>query len=57
MFEEITKIVGREEGTTSIILVGVHGDEKCGMEALEKILQFIKSKKKPEKSISLRKNL
>src|SRR3989338_1698315 len=38
MFEEITKIVGREEGTTSIVLVGVHGDEKCGVEALEKIL-------------------
>ena len=37
MFEEITKIVGRE-GTTSIVLVGVHGDEKCGVEALEKIL-------------------
>ena len=38
MFEEITKIVGREEGTTSIVLVGVHGDEKCGVKALEKIL-------------------
>src|SRR3989344_2456630 len=38
MFEEITKIVGREEGTTSIVLAGVHGDEKCGGEALGKIL-------------------
>ncbi|QQG45545.1 MAG: succinylglutamate desuccinylase/aspartoacylase family protein [Candidatus Sungiibacteriota bacterium] len=38
MFEEIIKITGREKGTTSIVLVGVHGDEKCGLEALEKIL-------------------
>ncbi len=38
MFEEITKIVGQEEGSTSIVLVGVHGDEKCGVDALEKIL-------------------
>src|SRR3989344_347309 len=38
MFEEITKLIGREKGTTSIVLVGVHGDEKCGVEALEKIL-------------------
>jgi len=38
MFEEFTKIIGREEGTTSIVLVGVHGDEKCGVEVLERIL-------------------
>jgi len=38
MLEKITKIIGREEGTTSIVLVGVHGDEKCGVEALENIL-------------------
>jgi len=38
MFEEITKIIGKEKGTTSIVLVGVHGEEKCGMEALKKIL-------------------
>lgn len=38
MFEKITKIVGQKKGTTSIILVGVHGDEKCGVEILEKIL-------------------
>lgn len=38
MFEEITKLKGKEKGTTSIILVGVHGDEKCGVEALENIL-------------------
>lgn len=38
MFEEIAQIEGREKGTTSIVLVGVHGDEKCGIEALKKIL-------------------
>lgn len=38
MLGEIIKISGKEEGTTSIVLVGVHGDEKCGVEALEKIL-------------------
>lgn len=38
MLEKIIKISGKEKGTISIILVGVHGDEKCGVEALEKIL-------------------
>ena len=42
MFEEIIKITGKEKGTTSIVLVGVHGDEKCGVEALEKILPNLK---------------
>jgi len=36
--EEIIKISGKEKGATSVVLVGVHGDEKCGVEALEKIL-------------------
>src|SRR3989339_196918 len=38
MFEKIIQLNGREKGTISIVLVGVHGDEKCGVEALEKIL-------------------
>lgn len=42
MFQEITKITSREEGTTSIVLVGVHGDERCGIKALEKILPNLK---------------
>ncbi len=42
MFEEITQITGTEKGPTSIILAGVHGDEKCGVEALEKILPNLK---------------
>ncbi len=38
MFEEITQLTGKEKGSTSIILAGIHGDEKCGVEALRKIL-------------------
>ena len=38
MDEEIIKITGKAKGATSIVLVGVHGDEKCGIAALEKIL-------------------
>jgi len=38
MYEEVTQITGKNEGPTSIILAGVHGDEKCGVEALAKIL-------------------
>ena len=38
MFEEITQLAGKEKGSTSIILAGIHGDEKCGVEALRKIL-------------------
>ena len=42
MFEKIIQLKGKEKGTTSIILVGVHGNEKCGMEALEKVLPKLK---------------
>ena len=45
MFEEIIQLKGREKGTTSIILVGVHGDEKCGIEALEKSLPILEIKR------------
>lgn len=38
MFEEITQLTGKEAGPTSIILVGVHGDERCGIDALASIL-------------------
>lgn len=38
MFEKIIQLKGKEKGTTSVVLVGVHGDEKCGMEALKNIL-------------------
>lgn len=38
MLEEIIQLIGKEEGPTSIILAGTHGDEKCGIEALRKVL-------------------
>ena len=38
MFEEITQLIGKEDGATSIIIVGIHGDQLCGVEALKKIL-------------------
>ncbi|TSC71155.1 MAG: succinylglutamate desuccinylase [Parcubacteria group bacterium Gr01-1014_49] len=45
MFEEITQLVGKEDGSTSIILAGVHGDEQCGVEALRKILPSLEIEK------------
>lgn len=42
MFEEITQIIGKENGPTSIILAGIHGNEKCGVDALKKILLNLK---------------
>lgn len=38
MYEEIIQIEGKKEGETSIILAGVHGNERCGVVAFEKIL-------------------
>lgn len=38
MFEEVISVKGKVPGPTSLILAGVHGDEKCGPEALAKIL-------------------
>jgi predicted deacylase len=38
MTDNITQITGIEPGPTSMILVGTHGDEQCGVRALEKIL-------------------
>ncbi|OGC87995.1 hypothetical protein A2419_00820 [Candidatus Adlerbacteria bacterium RIFOXYC1_FULL_48_26] len=33
--EEVLELVGKEDGPTSMVLVGVHGDETCGVEALK----------------------
>lgn len=41
MFEKIIKLTGKKEGPTSIVLAGVHGDERCGIDALKKILPNI----------------
>ena len=38
MYEKVTQITGKEKGLTSIILAGIHGDEKCGLEAFENLL-------------------
>lgn len=40
--DKIIRIKGKKKGATSFVLVGVHGDEKCGVEALEKILPNLK---------------
>ncbi|MDE1919095.1 MAG: succinylglutamate desuccinylase/aspartoacylase family protein [Patescibacteria group bacterium] len=45
MSEEITELIGKEEGPTSIILAGIHGNEQCGVEALKKILPSLKIEK------------
>lgn len=45
MREDIIEYIGIEPGPTSIILVGVHGDEKCGPEALDKMLPILKIKR------------
>lgn len=38
MTEGIIEILGTQGGPTSIILAGVHGDERCGVKALEELL-------------------
>ncbi|MBP7927612.1 succinylglutamate desuccinylase/aspartoacylase family protein [Patescibacteria group bacterium] len=38
MINDVNKLTGKEPGQTSIILVGVHGNEQCGVEALKKLL-------------------
>lgn len=39
--ENIATAYGKKKGTTSIILAGVHGDEKCGVDVLEKTLESV----------------
>ena len=45
MKEEFTQLIGEKEGPTSIILAGVHGDEKCGVEAFKKLLPNLQIEK------------
>ena len=33
MNENFIELNGEEKGATSVVLVGVHGDEKCGIDA------------------------
>src|SRR5438128_1272905 len=43
--DEIIELKGSESGSTSMILVGIHGDEKCGIDALKKILPTLQVKR------------
>ena len=43
--EEFIEIIGEEAGPTSVILAGVHGDERGGIEALQKLLPTLKIEK------------
>ena len=45
MYEKIIELMGKEPGPTSMILVGVHGNETCGVEALNKILSTLEIQK------------
>ncbi len=40
--ENILEFTGLEPGPTSMVLVGVHGDERCGVEALARILPSLR---------------
>lgn len=43
--KECTTILGPKPGNTSIILAGVHGNEPCGVKAIEKLLPKLKIKR------------
>lgn len=45
MFEEVIELTGKERGSTSIVFAGIHGDEKCGVEAIRRILPNLKIKR------------
>lgn len=42
MIKDFSKFVGENKGSTSIILAGIHGNEKCGIEALEELIPLPK---------------
>src|SRR3989344_6869699 len=42
MLDEIIQLKGEEEGPKSIILAGVHGNERCGVDALQTLLPTLK---------------
>lgn len=45
MYEDVIELVGKENGPTSIILAGVHGNEQCGIDALQELLPFLEIQK------------
>jgi succinylglutamate desuccinylase len=42
MNEEIVQVIGKKDGPISMIMGGVHGNERCGFEALRDLLLTIK---------------
>ncbi len=42
MSNDVVELIGRSPGPTSVILVGVHGNEKCGIQAIEELLPTLK---------------
>ena len=45
MKDEVIELMGAQPGPTSIILVGVHGNEVCGVEAVEAMLPRLRIEK------------
>ena len=45
MYEEIIRLEGGSQGATSIILAGVHGNEKCGIIAFKKLIPSLSIKR------------
>ncbi len=43
--DEMIQLEGEEDGPTSVVLVGVHGDEVCGVRALDALLPVLKIEK------------
>lgn len=45
MYEDVIELVGTEEGPTSMVLIGVHGNERCGIDAITELLPTLKIKR------------
>mgnify|MGYP000718108240 CR=1 FL=1 len=42
MYENVIELVSEEKGSTNMILVGVHGNERCGIDAINELLPTLK---------------
>jgi len=42
MLDDIIQLNGKEDGPTSVIFAGIHGNEKCGIDAIMKVLPNLK---------------
>lgn len=45
MYEDIIDLFGKKTGPTTIILVGVHGNERCGIDVIKELLPSLKIQK------------